>query len=358
MKLFINDENIDKRLGELKRWENSLIFNNKMEIQKQRLMLSKISSERDMLTKANEILDKQAERFFKKSYPSLNIDKFSNHEVRAMVNETIFRKQLLNKDQLAEVIYNERVIEKEESKKIFKEKPFQTSRYLDSKIKQVEDSITKENNPERKEILSIKKEKLIGIKQGLIEYVQSEVERKFDKNVSIDSVIEGEMLLAKADYYKTTDFSKVEGVARFSSEEINSMLEQSKGFLTNIQTVKIPNDCQGVFFVQDSMKHIDELSPLAKHNLKKVVNRNAYLPDSDKIELSKEIENTNKDQSQELDKDVPEKNEVTVKMFQFAKSINRLLSGNQLQKKRNLDKLIKQTKAKKNQSLQRNIPLR
>jgi len=272
---------------------------NKMEIQKQRLMLSKISSERDMLTKANEILDKQAERFFKKSYPSLNIDKFSNHEVRAMVNETLFRKQLLNKDQLAEVIYNERVVEKEESKKIFKEKPFQTSRYLDSKIKQVEDSITKENNPERKEILSIKKEKLIGIKQGLIEYVQSEVERKFDKNVSIDSVIEGEMLLAKADYYKTTDFSKVEGVARFSSEEINSMLEQSKGFLTNIQTVKIPNDCQGVFFVQDSMKHIDELSPLAKHNLKKVVNRNAYLPDSDKIELSKEIENTNKDQSQE-----------------------------------------------------------
>ncbi|HEM3642786.1 TPA: DnaJ domain-containing protein [Streptococcus suis] len=67
---------------------------------------------------------------------------------------------------------------------------------------------------------------------------------------------------------------------------------------------------------------------------------------------------TNKDQSQELDKNVPEKNEVSVKMFQFAKSINRLLSGNQPQKKRNLDKLIKQTKAKENQSLQRNIPLR
>lgn len=30
------------RISELKRWENSLIFNNKMEIQKQRLMLSKI----------------------------------------------------------------------------------------------------------------------------------------------------------------------------------------------------------------------------------------------------------------------------------------------------------------------------
>ena len=55
---------------------------------------------------------------------------------------------------------------------------------------------------------------------------------------------------------------------------------------------------------------------------------------------------------------VPEKNEMTVKMFQFSKSINRLLRGNQPQKKRNLDKLIKQTKAKENQSLQRNIPLR
>src|SRR5699024_8104856 len=103
--------------------------------------------------------------------------------------------------------------------------------------------------------------------------------------------------------------------------------------------------------VQDSMKHIDELSPLAKQNLKKVVNHNAYLPDSDKIELSKEIENTNKDQSQELDKDVPEKNEVSVKMLRFAKSINRLLSGNKPQKKQNLDKMIKQTKAKKHRQI-------
>ena len=59
-----------------------------------------------------------------------------------------------------------------------------------------------------------------------------------------------------------------------------------------------------------------------------------------------------------MEKNEPEKNEVSVKMFQLAKLINRLLSGNQPQKKRNLDKLIKQTKAKKNQSLQRSIPLR
>ena len=49
---------------------------------------------------------------------------------------------------------------------------------------------------------------------------------------------------------------------------------------------------------------------------------------------------------------------MNVTMFQLAKSINRLVSGNVPQKKRNLDKLIKQTKAKQNQTLQRNIPLR
>lgn len=357
LKLFITDETIDKRLNEIKRWENSVLFTNRMELQKQRLLLSKISDERAMLKKANEILDKQSERFFKKSYPSLNIDKFSTHEVRAMVNETIYRKQLLTKEQLAEVIYTERIVEQEENKKIFKEKPFQTSRYLDSKMKQVEENIAKELDPEKTAILSLKKEKLAGIKQGLIEYVQLEVERKFDKNVLVDTVIEGELLLAKADYYQTTDFSTVEGVTRFTSEELTNLLEQSRGSLMNIQTVKIPNDCQGVFFVQDAMTHLDELSPLAKHNLKHIVNRNDYLPNSDKLELTSQIDTSEKEV---VKRDIDESTgqEVNVKIFQLAKTINRLLTGNHPQKKRNLEKLIKQTKGEKKQSLQKDLPFK
>ena len=357
LKLFIKDETIDKRLNEIKRWENSVLFTNRMELQKQRLLLSKISDERAMLKKANEILDKQSERFFKKSYPSLNIDKFSTHEVRAMVNETIYRKQLLTKEQLAEVIYTERIVEQEESKKIFKEKPFQTSRYLDSKMKQVEEHIAKELDPEKAAILSLKKEKLAGIKQGLIEYVQLEVERKFDKNVLVNTVIEGELLLAKADYYQTTDFSTVEGVTRFTSEELTNLLEQSRGSLMNIQTVKIPNDCQGVFFVQDALTHLDELSPLAKHNLKHIVNRNDYLPNSDKLELTSQIDTSEKEVvKRDIDESIGQ--EVNVKIFQLAKTINRLLTGNHPQKKRNLEKLIKQTKGEKKQSLQKDLPFR
>lgn len=357
LKLFIKDETIDKRLNEIKRWENSVLFTNRMELQKQRLLLSKISDERAMLKKANEILDKQSERFFKKSYPSLNIDKFSTHEVRAMVNETIYRKQLLTKEQLAEVIYTEQIVEQEESKKIFKEKPFQTSRYLDSKMKQVEEHIAKELDPEKAAILSLKKEKLAGIKQGLIEYIQLEVERKFDKNVLVDTVIEGELLLAKADYYQTTDFSTVEGVTRFTSEELTNLLEQSRGSLMNIQTVKIPNDCQGVFFVQDALTHLDELSPLAKHNLKHIVNRNDYLPNSDKLELTSQIDTSEKEVvKRDIDESIGQ--EVNVKIFQLAKTINRLLTGNHPQKKRNLEKLIKQTKGEKKQSLQKDLPFR
>ncbi|OJG57827.1 hypothetical protein RT43_GL001001 [Enterococcus italicus DSM 15952] len=183
------------------------------------------------------------------------------------------------------------------------------------------------------------------------------MERKFDKNVLVDTVIEGELLLAKADYYQTTDFSTVEGVTRFTSEELTNLLEQSRGSLMNIQTVKIPNDCQGVFFVQDAMTHLDELSPLAKHNLKHIVNRNDYLPNSDKLELTSQIDTSEKEVvKRDLDESTGQ--EVNVKIFQLAKTINRLLTGNHPQKKRNLEKLIKQTKGEKKRSLQKDLPFR
>ncbi|HFQ5702511.1 TPA: MobA/MobL family protein [Listeria monocytogenes] len=358
LKLFINDENVDKRLGELKRWENSVLFNNKMELQKQRLMLNKIGNEREKLEQAEKILDKQATRFFKKAYPNLNVDKFSNSEIRSMVNETIFRKKILGKEELAQVIYDEKVVGIESTKKVFKEKPFQTDRFLESKINQTKQMIEKESDTNRKNILLSKQEKLESIRDSLKEYIHTEVKQKFGDNVSVDNVIEGELLLAKSKYYQTTEFLDTENKPRFSASEINTLLEQSRGYLGNIQSVTIPNDCQGIYFVQDSMKHINELTPLAKYNLKKVVQRNAYLPDSDKLELNTTIDRSSQDDSLEKEnKDIQNK-EVNIKMFQLAKSINRLLGGNQPQKKRNLEKLIKQTKAKENQEFKSNIPLR
>src|SRR5699024_6641497 len=102
LKIFIDDQNVSKRFEELKRWENSLLFNNKTELQQQHLLLNKITDEREKLKQAEALLDKQAQRFFKKAYPTLDASKFSSKDIRSMVNETIYRKELLSKEELKE----------------------------------------------------------------------------------------------------------------------------------------------------------------------------------------------------------------------------------------------------------------
>ncbi|MGF2190875.1 MobA/MobL family protein [Vagococcus fluvialis] len=345
LRLFIDDKNVNKRLEELKRWENSLVFNNKVELQKQRLLLNKISDEREKLQQAEQILNKQAQRFFKKAYPTLNLEKFSKQDIRTIVNETIAKKDLLGKEEMVKVLYERQVVDLANEKKIFKEKPFQTERYLQMKIDQVADSIKLTSNPEQKEVLQTKLEKLEQLKVGLKDYVHAEVAQRFDQNVEIDSVIEGELLLAKADYYQTTDFVGVEDQPRFSIEELNRMLEQSKGYLTNIETPKIANDCQGIYFIQDSLHYKEQLTPLAKMNLAKVVERNQYLPESDKQTITQQLQEK-QERSQEQTQDI-EQPRNTVLMFKLAKLTSKLLQGpHTRQKKRNLEKLVKQTRGR------------
>lgn len=359
LKIFIDDKNIDKRMNELKRWENSLLFNNKLEVQKQRLQLNKIYDEREKLQKADEILDKQASRFLKKVYPELITDKFNAKDIRSMVNETIFRKERLSKNDLVKAIYNDRLVDSEQEKKLFKEKPFQTERFLRKKIAEANRMIEKESDPHRKALITEKVAKLENLQVGLKDYVTAEVESKFDKNLQIDNVIEGELLLAKAEYYQTTDFNSLEQATRFTANELNRILEQSRGYLSNVNDPKIPNDCQGIYLIQDSMKNIEELSPLAKHNLKKLTENNSYIPSQDQISLKKEIDSYN-DNNKKLSH---AENEMAingeVQIFYLAKGVQQLLKGLQAQKKqRNIDKLIKQTKVNKNHNQNRNIPFR
>ena len=246
---------------------------------------------------------------------------------------------------MVKVLYERQVVDLANEKKIFKEKPFQTERYLQMKIDQVADSIKQTSNPEQKEVLQTKLEKLEQLKVGLKDYVHAEVAQRFDQNVEIDSVIEGELLLAKADYYQTTDFVGVEDQPRFSIEELNRMLEQSKGYLTNIETPKIANDCQGIYFIQDSLHYKEQLTPLAKMNLAKVVERNQYLPESDKQSITQQLQEK-QELSQEQTQDI-EQPRNTVLMFKLAKLTSKLLQGpHTRQKKRNLEKLVKQTRGR------------
>ncbi|WP_341352407.1 MobQ family relaxase, partial [Enterococcus hirae] len=98
LRFFVSSENLEKRLDELKRWENSLLFGNKKDIQTQRLQLSKISDERDKIQQAEEILTKQAVRFCQKHYPELQTEDYSPKVLQAIVTETIDQKELLSKE--------------------------------------------------------------------------------------------------------------------------------------------------------------------------------------------------------------------------------------------------------------------
>src|SRR5699024_8123238 len=221
------------------------------------------------------------------------------------------------------------------------------------KMDQTRQAIKQTQNPQQKEVLEEKYQKLVTLKSGLKEYVFAEVDTRFGQDVAIDSVIEGELLLATADYYHNTDFAEVENQPRFNASEINRLLEVSNGRLNNIKEPKIPNYCQGIYFIQDSLTHVEELTPLAKYNLKKITERNQYLPSTDKKAIQLEIDNHDIENKQTLEVNTP-----SISMFKLAKAVSKFLQNPQHQKKRNLEKLIKQTKAKDFKGGNRNIPLR
>lgn len=352
LKMFVSDDNVSKRLEELKRWENSIIFNNKSELENQRLQLDKIADEREKLLKADEILIKQAKRFVDKAYPGIDTNKFDNHSIKAIANETVSKHRKLTKEEMIEAVYRDKVIVLEKEKKVFKEKPFQTVRFINKKISNLETQLSKEPKTDNQEILKEKINQMEKVKQGLHNYIEAEVKDRFGADIKLKNVLEGEMLLAKADYYQTTQIDNSELNFRFNSIEINRMLEQSTGYFNSIEQFKKMNDCHAVYFIQEAVNQTEELSDQAKGKLSNMVKHNTYLPTSDKELIQQKLEQS-LSKSNEFEQPINQNN-LQPKMFTLAKAIGKLLQGNQQQKKRNLEKLIKQTqKDRKN-----NIPLR
>lgn len=359
LKLFVSEENITKRIDELKRWENSVIFNNKMDVQKQRLQLTRITNEKLQLEKANEILDKQAERFFKKVYPEYLSSNFSKKELRIMTNETINQDKKLTKEELAEAIKENKIIELEKEKKVFKAKPFQSERYFKNKIDDLSEKLANEPNKEQKELLEKQIHLIEKSRDNLRRYIESEVKEVFGEEIKIDNAIKGEMLLANAEYYQNTDLGLNLEKPMYEGEILNAMLEQSRGTFRTIPAFKAMNDCHGVYFIKDSMKQIKELTPLAKHNLEKMIDKNSYLPPKDKEILKEEIsESKNKGEKEHSTEKEHEIQQNNVILFALAMNVTKLLSGNQKQrqKKRNLEKLAEETKVRTTRSHQRRLP--
>lgn len=344
LRFFVSSENLEKRLDELKRWENSLLFGNKKDIQTQRLQLSRISDEREKIQQAEEILTKQAVRFCQKHYPELQTEDYSPKVLQAIVAETIDQKELLTKEMIEQLSDTESMIEQAKEYQLFKDQPFQTTRFLEEKIQTLTDQMNEPTtSDEERAILQIKINQFESMKDNLNQYVNDELE---ELGIKLDSsTMQGEMILAYLKYYQVEDHSieVVDGLplSPYSIEERNQMLEVSRGIFSNIPACKQLNDCHGVYFIQDCMQDLDSLSPLAQSNLKRMIEKNRYLAPKDKELFIQDIEEQRTER-------LTHYHEQTI-LYRLTAQIQSLLGRSVPQKKRNMDQWIRETKSKDKQ---------
>lgn len=355
LRFFVSSENLEKRLDELKRWENSLLFGNKKDIQTQRLQLSKISDERDKIQQAEEILTKQAVRFCQKHYPELQTEDYSPKVLQAIVTETIDQKELLTKEIIEQLSDTESMIEQAKEYQLFKDQPFQTTRFLEEKIQTLTNQMNEPTiSNEERATLQIKIEQFESMKDNLNQYVNAELE---ELGIKLDlSTMQGEMILAYLKYYQVEDHSieVVDGLplSPYSIEERNQMLEVSRGIFSNIPACKHLNDCHGVYFIQDCMQDLDSLSPLAQANLKRIIEKNRYLAPKDKEYFIQDIEELRTERInhyQEQREDRLNRYRDQTILYCLTAQIQSFLGRRVPQKKRNMAQWIRETKSKDKQ---------
>ena len=98
LKIYINYENINNRLEQLKRWEKSLKF--KDESIEKTNKLNRLDKEEEILYGAVNILETESNRFLHKNYSDLDIDKLNIDEKIEIVNNTLDNKKILNSDEI------------------------------------------------------------------------------------------------------------------------------------------------------------------------------------------------------------------------------------------------------------------
>lgn len=91
LRIFINYENVNKRIDQLKKWEKSLTFR-KESIDKTN-SLNRIDKEEVLLYEALAILETESDRFLNKDYSNLDVKVLDIDEKIELVNKTIFNKK-------------------------------------------------------------------------------------------------------------------------------------------------------------------------------------------------------------------------------------------------------------------------
>lgn len=102
---YINEKNLNDRVRQLEKWENSLLYANYDDKK-----IDRIFSERNTIEKLNNILESEASRFINKYYSTVNLEQYnlSNSEKIAIVDETVNRGMLLSSETIISTIQDYR----------------------------------------------------------------------------------------------------------------------------------------------------------------------------------------------------------------------------------------------------------
>ncbi|MDR4950336.1 MobQ family relaxase [Neobacillus cucumis] len=109
LRMFVNFENINTRKVQLEKWSSRLEFHQDS-IDKYK-KLNRIEKETDLLYRAEEILEKEANRFINQYYPNLNKDELSINQKIELVEVTVSQNKLVSSNEIENVM---REIEKKQ----------------------------------------------------------------------------------------------------------------------------------------------------------------------------------------------------------------------------------------------------
>ena len=98
LKIFINYENVNNRIDQLKKWEKSLSF--KDESIDKTNKLNRVDKEEKILEEAISILETESNRFLHLNYSNLDLNKLDIDEKIEIVNTTVDNKKILNTDEI------------------------------------------------------------------------------------------------------------------------------------------------------------------------------------------------------------------------------------------------------------------
>ncbi|WP_226567819.1 MobQ family relaxase [Bacillus stratosphericus] len=107
LKMFVNFESLNTRRQQLQKWEKKVTFN-KFENDKER-KLSTISDQKEAISQALEILERESDRFIKTNYPHLDCTKMSQDVKITLTDRSIDLGRLLAADEIDDLLNDRKI---------------------------------------------------------------------------------------------------------------------------------------------------------------------------------------------------------------------------------------------------------